>query len=70
MAALPDADLVSVDADPVSLSDELGVVNPEDRARVSDLTPTGGTGTEMEQLAVTAVRLEMAAGYLRLIGGR
>ncbi len=70
MAALPDADLVSVDADPVSLSDELGVVNPEDRARVADLTPTGGTGTEMEQLAVTAVRLEMAAGYLRLIGGR
>jgi hypothetical protein len=28
-----------------------------------------GERTEIEQLAVTAVRLEMAAAYLQLIGG-
>lgn len=61
MAALPDADLVAVDADPVTLSGGFGMLDP---------IPAVGPRSDLEQLAVGAVRLEMAAGYLRLIGGR
>ncbi|AXK88043.1 MULTISPECIES: hypothetical protein [Nocardia] len=63
---LVDADLVTADIDLLrsALTDPAALTpQPEDR------TATGDHGTELEQLAVLALRLEMAAAYLRLIGG-
>ncbi|GAA4473190.1 TobH protein [Rhodococcus olei] len=65
IAALPDADMVSA-AEEV---DELETGDREMTGRTVS-GPAQGERTETEQLAVTAVRLEMAAVYLRLIGGR
>ncbi|TQF66054.1 tobH protein [Rhodococcus spelaei] len=58
IAVLPDADLVTMgDEDSIEMGDG-EMRGPQSRER-----------TEVEQLAVTAVRLEMAAAYLHLIGG-
>ncbi|WP_067510999.1 tobH protein, partial [Nocardia puris] len=62
-SALVDADLVSADVDLLrsGLTDPAAPTPPED-------AETPSRGTELEQLAVLALRLEMAAAYLRLIG--
>ncbi|MFD4293012.1 tobH protein [Rhodococcus sp. NPDC058505] len=65
IVALPDAELLST-ADGV---DELGTGGREMTGRTPG-GPDQGDRTEAEQLAVLAVRFEMAAVYLRLIGGR
>ncbi|WP_433601641.1 tobH protein [Nocardia sp. CA-135953] len=71
-SGLVDADLVSADIEPLhtSLTDPAAPMP----ARVDDSgAPLPGTiahASELEQLAVLALRLEMAAAYLRLIGSR
>ncbi|MFI6774916.1 tobH protein [Nocardia sp. NPDC050412] len=71
-SGLVDADLVSADVELLhtSLNDPAAPMP----ARVDDSgAPLPGTiahASELEQLAVLAVRLEMAAAYLRLIGSR
>ncbi|WP_433525181.1 tobH protein [Nocardia pseudovaccinii] len=71
-SGLVDADLVSADIEPLhtSLTDPAAPM----LARVDDSgAPLPGTiahASELEQLAVLALRLEMAAAYLRLIGSR
>ncbi|MFF0816536.1 tobH protein [Rhodococcus sp. NPDC003318] len=66
MAALADAELITT-AEEV---DEMGTGDREMTGRAAEGPAQGGGNTEVEQLAVMAVRLEMAAVYLRLIGGR
>ncbi|NNH69708.1 tobH protein [Nocardia uniformis] len=58
-SGLVDADLVNVDVEVMS-------AGPSDQ---SESAPEG-RGGELEQLAVLALRLEMAAAYLRLLGSR
>ncbi|WP_067571258.1 tobH protein [Nocardia acidivorans] len=58
-AGLVDAELVNVDAETASADPELGAAPG----------PPANRG-ELEQLAVLALRLEMAAAYLRLLGAR
>lgn len=65
IAVLPDADVLTAAAD----ADELGTGDREMTGRTIT-GPAQGDRTEAEQLAVLAVRLEMASVYLRLIGGR
>ncbi|MET7773283.1 tobH protein [Nocardia sp. NPDC005366] len=71
-SGLVDADLVNADVDLLqsTLSDPTGPT----RARVDEVgVPLPGSAThstELEQLAVIALRVEMAAAYLRLIGSR
>lgn len=65
MAALPDAELMT-SAEEI---DELGTGSREMTGRTVS-GPALGERIDVEQLAVLAVRLEMAAVYLRLIGGR
>ncbi|MFC4602513.1 tobH protein [Rhodococcus kronopolitis] len=64
IAALPDAELVLAAA-------EEGASDRGDRDMGGSESAGRGpsSGTEVEQLAVLSVRLEMAAAYLRLIGG-
>ncbi|GAB2507223.1 tobH protein [Nocardia heshunensis] len=59
-AGLVDADLVTVDAE---------VTSPAPAAEDGRTVP-GSNRTELEKLAVLALRLEMAAAYLRLLGSR
>lgn len=68
IAALPDAELVLAAGEEETI--EMGGRDMGDRemgGRVAG--PARGERTEVEQLAVTAVRLGMAAAYLQLIGG-
>ncbi|WP_306360666.1 tobH protein [Nocardia sp. CC227C] len=58
---LVDADLVNVDVD------LMGAGSP---APAEGQAAPAGRGGELEQLAVLALRLEMAAAYLRLLGSR
>ncbi len=70
LAALADAELVTAAADEeLAPADRFGTGDSEMTGRAVT-GPAQGERTEMEQLAVLAVRLEMAAAYLRLIGGR
>ncbi|GAB2641997.1 tobH protein [Nocardia goodfellowii] len=68
-SGLVDADLVSADVDLLQAS--LADPSVPTAARIDDpaaVQPgTSGHGTELEQLAVLALRLEMAAAYLRLL---
>ncbi|MBF6218150.1 tobH protein [Nocardia abscessus] len=63
---LVDADLVNADVD--LLHTEMTDPAAPTQARAEESAPA--EGTELEQLAVLALRLEMAAAYLRLIGSR
>ncbi|WP_067479109.1 tobH protein, partial [Nocardia amamiensis] len=63
---LVDADLVNADVD--LLHTEMTDPTAPGPTRAEESAP--GQGTELEQLAVLALRLEMAAAYLRLIGSR
>ncbi|MGY2006624.1 tobH protein [Nocardia gipuzkoensis] len=63
---LVDADLVNADVD--LLHTEMTDPAAPAQARAEESAPA--EGTELEQLAVLALRLEMAAAYLRLIGSR
>lgn len=74
-AGLVDADLLTadpVDADTTGLPQELppsGAPLPPGRDPAA-AAANGRTVSELERLAVLALRVEMAAAYLRLIGGR
>ncbi|MEV6322763.1 tobH protein [Nocardia sp. NPDC051787] len=63
---LVDADLVNADVD--LLHTDMTDPTAPGPTRAEESAP--GQGTELEQLAVLALRLEMAAAYLRLIGSR
>ncbi|AFU04984.1 hypothetical protein [Nocardia brasiliensis] len=65
-ASLVDADLVNADVDLL----HTGLTDPSVPAAPRTEEPASGAGGEVEQLAVLAVRLEMAAAYLRLLGTR
>ncbi|WP_280465664.1 tobH protein [Nocardia brasiliensis] len=65
-AGLVDADLVNADVDLL----HTGLTDPSVPAPPRTEEPAPGAGGEVEQLAVLALRLEMAAAYLRLIGTR
>ncbi|MBF6327182.1 tobH protein [Nocardia transvalensis] len=69
-AGLVDADLVNVD---VGLMSTEATVPRDPETLVSETVPEQqpgpGRGGELEQLAVLILRLEMAAAYLRLLGG-
>ncbi|WP_069163978.1 tobH protein [Nocardia altamirensis] len=65
-SSLVDADLVNAELDLL----HTGLVDPSVPVPPRQEEPAPGTGGELEQLAVLAVRLEMAAAYLRLIGTR
>ncbi|MFC9894015.1 tobH protein [Nocardia sp. NPDC127579] len=68
-SGLVDADLVGADVD--LLQTALADPSVPAAAKIDDPAaprPSSGHGTELEQLAVLAVRLEMAAAYLRLLG--
>ncbi|WP_431967779.1 tobH protein [Nocardia sp. bgisy134] len=66
-SGLVDADLVSADVDLLQNS----MTDPAAPASArTEASGASGRGTELEQLAVLALRLEMAAAYLRLIGSR
>ncbi|MFI2279198.1 tobH protein [Nocardia beijingensis] len=65
-ANLVDADLVNADVD--LLQTEMTDPAAPAPTHAEEAVPTNGT--ELEQLAVLALRLEMAAAYLRLIGSR
>ncbi|MFD1813444.1 tobH protein [Rhodococcus gannanensis] len=71
LGALADAELVTAapDADDLAAGDHYGTGDSEMTSRAAH-GPAQGERAEMEQLAVLAVRVEMAAVYLRLIGGR
>jgi hypothetical protein len=73
-SGLVDADLVRADVDLLhtTLTDpSLPAPAKQDEPGLGDNgLGTTGQGTEIEQLAVLALRLEMAAAYLRLIGSR
>ncbi|MGK8509933.1 tobH protein [Nocardia asiatica] len=63
---LVDADLVNADVDLLHTE----MTDPAAPAQARDEESAPANGTELEQLAVLALRLEMAAAYLRLIGSR
>ncbi|MGW4841156.1 tobH protein [Nocardia brasiliensis] len=65
-SGLVDADLVNADVDLL----HTGLTDPSVPAPPRTEEPAPGAGGEVEQLAVLALRLEMAAAYLRLIGTR
>ncbi|EME14718.1 hypothetical protein [Rhodococcus triatomae] len=71
LGALADAELVTAapDGDELAPGDRYGTGDSEMTSRAVR-GPAQGERAEMEQLAVLAVRIEMAAVYLRLIGGR
>ncbi|WP_406265193.1 tobH protein [Nocardia sp. NBC_00881] len=61
-----DADLVTADVDLLRTD----LTDPSAPAQGPSEESASGHGTELEQLAVLALRLEMAAAYLGLIGSR
>ncbi|MEU4343030.1 tobH protein [Nocardia sp. NPDC023852] len=61
-----DADLVTADVDLLRTD----LTDPSAPAQAPSEESASGHGTELEQLAVLALRLEMAAAYLGLIGSR
>ncbi|WP_327109857.1 tobH protein [Nocardia sp. NBC_01730] len=61
-----DADLVNADVDLLRTD----LTDPAAPAQTHSEESASGHGTELEQLAVLALRLEMAAAYLGLIGSR
>ncbi|MFD3506329.1 tobH protein [Nocardia sp. NPDC058666] len=67
---LVDAELVHADVDVLQsqLADPGAAPSTEQAAAMS--AAGGGHGSELEQLAVLALRLDMAAAYLRLTGAR
>ncbi|MEU7628450.1 tobH protein [Nocardia sp. NPDC049220] len=65
-SSLVDADLVNADVDLLHTD----LTDPAAPAQTKAEDSALGQGTELEQLAVLALRLEMAAAYLRLIGSR
>lgn len=65
-AGMVDADLVNVDAEVAGTAALSGAAQPGEEGRAT--APV--RGTELEQLAVLTLRLEMAAAYLRLLGSR
>lgn len=65
-ASLVDADLVNADVDLLHTE----MTDPAAPAQTHAEETGPANGTELEQLAVLALRLEMAAAYLRLIGSR
>ncbi|WP_174184552.1 tobH protein [Nocardia barduliensis] len=65
-STLVDADLVNADVDLLHTE----MTDPAAPAQARDEESAPANGTELEQLAVLALRLEMAAAYLRLIGSR
>ncbi|MEW1735693.1 tobH protein [Nocardia beijingensis] len=65
-ANLVDADLVNADVDMLQTE----MTDPAAPAPTHAEEAVPANGTELEQLAVLALRLEMAAAYLRLIGSR
>ncbi|MBC7304976.1 MAG: tobH protein, partial [Nocardia sp.] len=69
-AGMVDADLVHADVDVLQsqLADPRAASAIE--ATAVDSAAGGGHGSELEQLAVLALRLDMAAAYLRLTGAR
>ncbi|MGW4742063.1 tobH protein [Nocardia xishanensis] len=64
-SGLVDADLVNAEVDLLQNS----LTDPAAPAR-NEASGASGRATELEQLAILALRLEMAAAYLRLIGSR
>ncbi|NKY49139.1 tobH protein [Nocardia vermiculata] len=64
-AGVVDADLVNIDAE--LMGSDASV--PRDAGAEKTRAPGAGRGSELEQLAVLALRLEMAAAYLRLSSG-
>ena len=64
-AGIVDADLVNVDVE--LMRTEASV--PRDAGAGEPQSPVAGRGSELEQLAVLVLRLEMAAAYLRLLAG-
>ncbi|WP_433683081.1 tobH protein [Nocardia sp. CA-119907] len=71
-SGLVDADLVSADVEVLhtSLTDPTAPAPARVDESGAPLPGTIGHASELEQLAVLALRLEMAAAYLRLIGAR
>lgn len=71
-SGLVDADLVTADVDVLHTSLVDPAVPAPTRVDESGAPLPGGAtrGAELEQLAVLALRLEMAAAYLRVIGSR
>ncbi|MFI6040663.1 tobH protein [Nocardia sp. NPDC051321] len=65
-SSLVDADLVNAELDLL----HTGLIDPSVPVPPRSEEPAPGSGGELEQFAVLAVRLEMAAAYLRLIGTR
>ncbi|MBF6194931.1 tobH protein [Nocardia implantans] len=65
-ASMVDADLVNADVDLLHTE----MTDPAAPAQTHAEEAVPANGTELEQLAVLALRLEMAAAYLRLIGSR
>ncbi|MEV6255986.1 tobH protein [Nocardia sp. NPDC051929] len=63
---LVDADLVNADVDLLHTE----MTDPAAPAHTHAEESAQANGTELEQLAVLALRLEMAAAYLRLLGSR
>ncbi|MEV0295143.1 tobH protein [Nocardia sp. NPDC050710] len=71
-SGLVDADLVNADLDVLqsTLSDPSGPTQARVDQSGVPLPGSATDSTELEQLAVLALRVEMAAAYLRLIGSR
>ncbi|MGN2636199.1 tobH protein [Nocardia takedensis] len=71
-SGLVDADLVGADVDLLqnTLSDPAGPTPARVDETGAPLPGSATHSTELEQLAVLALRIEMAAAYLRLIGAR
>ncbi|WP_280342037.1 tobH protein [Nocardia neocaledoniensis] len=67
---LVDADLVHADVDVLQAQLAEPGTAPTSEGAAATSTAGGGHGSEIEQLAVLAVRLDMAAAYLRLTGAR
>ncbi|MFE3319808.1 tobH protein [Nocardia sp. NPDC059195] len=67
-AGLVDADLVHADVD--VLQSQLADPGAAIERTAAESAAGGGHGSELEQLAVLALRLDMAAAYLRLTGAR
>ncbi|MFC6013830.1 tobH protein [Nocardia lasii] len=69
-AGLIDADLVHADVDVLQSQLADPGAAPSIERTAAESAAGGGHGSELEQLAVLALRLDMAAAYLRLLGAR
>ncbi|MFC4375297.1 tobH protein [Nocardia halotolerans] len=69
-AGLVDADLVHADVDLLQTQLAEPGTAPAAESAAADSAAGGGHGSELVQLAVLALRLDMAAAYLRLTGAR